>query len=629
MMATTVPYNWKAESSPIDWRLAVQDARAFDDILNVFGSLFGGKWGFDRYLATRANTKKVREAVAMLELSDVDPEARYFSLSQVQSLLMNSDMSDDEQRSIAAKHKDAFSEKGKELFGHYVSKGANAIASSGIQSAFAEHAKLGEEIKNIEARQTESMSLIEAEIEPRRKEAYDKYVSPLIENMERGRKVFDEKRREILSRRPASSTIPQRGAVLYLSSAEMEEYQKWQDELDKFEAAFADEHRKLCDECTAAHNTYMTPLADDEYDKKMSAFAEIGDPTSLRKEQKAIAEAVHGKLIAFLLDQSPVTEPQAMEWINQNAIMDKRAIAKAKNAGYDPGDVTKDLVEFYRITGGRIPRLSYTTTRNARSMASPMAGNLYVGSNFGKKTFFHELAHLLEGDPKILSCAFEFLAKRRESAETYSLSSLTGNRGYRGDERAYKDKWIDPYVGKTYPNTTEVFSMGISMLSSPEALADIQGKDPEHLSLMLGVCLAKPYIDENRKQLLQGEVREKKAIIQKTDDFYREIDKKIAKAGDFWKSHVDAIEPYTRYGRKKPSSYTIRFDSHPTSQGFSSSIGYFKSEKSMKRALYLWISNGKQPSGPFSMNSLTNIFTYEKSALPKELINSIIPELPN
>ncbi|MEI7672265.1 MAG: hypothetical protein WCK00_09155, partial [Deltaproteobacteria bacterium] len=604
-----------------DWRKAVADAGAFDDILNVFDNIFSfGKYRFAQSLLREAQTKKVHAAIAMLESGNPEPEARYFALSQIQSLLYASDIGSDEAASIRAKYDDQFAGKEKALSDHYAGKGEEAKRAAGIQDAIQQHAALGEEIKAIVARHVEAIDRIHAEFAPALSEANAKHIEPLIQKKDIAQRAYEEKRTELINRRPSADKVQSQ-----LSPEEYTKFVEWQNESGKLHREFAAEQQVIIDELRWAKFTYITPIEHEELLKQGNAVNEIGDTGQLREDQKGIAKEAHAKLMAHLLEQSPVTEEQATEWISQNAIMDKNAIAKAKKAGYDPKDVTKDLVEFYRITGGRLPRLAYATTRNARSMASPHAGNLYVGSSFGKKTFFHELAHLLEGDPKIFNCAQQFLGRRAESSQTYSLSSLTKNSNYRGDERAYKDKWIDPYVGKVYPDATEVFSMGMSTLADPESLINVLNKDPEHLSLMLGVCLSKPYIDEDRKQVLQGEVREKKANIQKTDDFYKEIDKKIAKAGNFWEGHIVAITPQTKYGATRPSSYILSYETKKNSQTYS----VFKSEKDMKRALYLWISNDKPPAGPFSINELNYTLGYKKNLLPKEFLNFPIREVPN
>ena len=403
-----------------------------------------------------------------------------------------------------------------------------------------------------------------------------------------------------------------------------DDFRAWDAESDRISAEYNKKLSDLYQKTNDAQRQYVRPIQVE----KWTALKEISAPfaeklANLADLKKIAAKQIHEKVIAHLLSKSPVTEEQATAWIDQNAIMDKNAIAKARKAGYDPKDAKKDLADFYRITGGRLPRLEYITTRNARSMAGHWTGKLYVGSNFGKRTFFHELAHLLEEDPKIVQTARTFLESRRESSSAYPLSVLTKNRGYKSDEIAYKDTWFDPYVGKVYSNSTEVISMGMQMLASPEMMLSLHEQDPEHLALMLGMCAAKPAVDSEKVQALQGQVQEKKQTIKKTDDVFKELDKKIAGAGEFWKGHEVEIEPYTKYGSKKPSSWYVYL---PSEKAGYKSTAKFRSEKSMKRVLYIWIANGKQKQGSYNIWTLQQ--NMERKELPKEMLSGApVPDI--
>ena len=79
------------------------------------------------------------------------------------------------------------------------------------------------------------------------------------------------------------------------------------------------------------------------------------------------------------------------------------------------------------------------------------------------------------------------------------------------------------------------------------------------------------------------------------------------------------------YGGTRPSGYLLSYETKKNSQTYS----VFKSEKDMKRALYLWISNDKPPAGPFSINELNYTLGYKKNLLPKEFLNFPIREVPN
>lgn len=92
----------------------------------------------------------------------------------------------------------------------------------------------------------------------------------------------------------------------------------------------------------------------------------------------------------------------------------------------------------------------------------------------------HEIMHGVEmQNPTVLQAAAKFLLQRAAGEKTEKLSKLTGNRGYKAAERAYKDRWEERgghvYAGKAYTiiqdstevrhyRCTEVLTMGIERL---------------------------------------------------------------------------------------------------------------------------------------------------------------------
>ncbi|MCF7999953.1 MAG: hypothetical protein K9L25_13040, partial [Methylovulum sp.] len=74
------------------------------------------------------------------------------------------------------------------------------------------------------------------------------------------------------------------------------------------------------------------------------------DVDSLGKTRRADSGA---PIITDLLAQSPVTQEQAETWVNAQ-IIDKSSLKPLQNQGYAKEDVRKDMVEFYRISGGNL-----------------------------------------------------------------------------------------------------------------------------------------------------------------------------------------------------------------------------------------------------------------------------------
>ncbi len=73
----------------------------------------------------------------------------------------------------------------------------------------------------------------------------------------------------------------------------------------------------------------------------------------------------------------------------------------------------------------------------------------------------HELGHWLESEGMLHGACHRFLMSRIAPGEKpVSLRALTG-LGYASHEKAYKDKFQNPYCGKLYDDATEILSMGL------------------------------------------------------------------------------------------------------------------------------------------------------------------------
>jgi hypothetical protein len=206
---------------------------------------------------------------------------------------------------------------------------------------------------------------------------------------------------------------------------------------------------------------------------------------------KAIFEANGNAIIAKLAEASPVTQEQADAWAAEQVI-DAGAKAKLKKLGYPLADVVRDMAEFYRLTGGKASAIRISVNGSKRANAVGITERLgekviNLGARFNKVTLFHELGHFLEGDPIARGASNGFLLKRREGDGVHRLRDLTGNKGYDSREVAYKDHFMDAYVGKYYQDgVTEVFSMGAQYLSNPKDAAIFAAKDPEMFALITG-----------------------------------------------------------------------------------------------------------------------------------------------
>jgi hypothetical protein len=153
------------------------------------------------------------------------------------------------------------------------------------------------------------------------------------------------------------------------------------------------------------------------------------------------------------------------------------------------------IENYVALTGHKIA-VNVTRNRN-RGNANMVKKEVNLGNTSSTgRIIFHEFGHFYEYEkPDLLAAARTWVKQRSEesnegTAVVESLYRLTKSKFYRQNETAYKDKFIDPYVGKIYAGPhTEVISLGLEHFSSPKLMADLYIKDPEHFELVLGSIL--------------------------------------------------------------------------------------------------------------------------------------------
>lgn len=227
----------------------------------------------------------------------------------------------------------------------------------------------------------------------------------------------------------------------------------------------------------------------DKFDEYSNLAAEVEARATRAKNLKY---SIATKISNSLIEKSGISQEQAENWANNNVYMEKGIEKKLKNIGYPKEQLLKDIADFYRYTGGKLGHVEFIMTRRTRAFAYSNKMQIAVTKYFDKRTLFHECGHLVEGlDDLSMKCSHQFI-KDRATGNLQSLRSITGISGYSSSEMAYPDKFIDPYVGKVYQwPASEVYSMAIENMSSPERIINFLQNDPEHFKLFLGVCLHK------------------------------------------------------------------------------------------------------------------------------------------
>ena len=206
---------------------------------------------------------------------------------------------------------------------------------------------------------------------------------------------------------------------------------------------------------------------------------------SLLKKEKAQRERsrrpISRQVIQSLIDNSALSKEDAIAAVNAITIKG------------DPGpDVKERIVDFVRMTNGQcLETLKTISAIEGRGYADMSKGSLFY-ERYNTKMLFHEMGHHVE---YAAHNAREFVGNRfvldRSTGPAEKMSVLAPFSGYRSDEIAQPDHFIDPYVGKIYPGfpgLSEVVAMGLQALSSPKLLAELALKDPDHLALVIGIA---------------------------------------------------------------------------------------------------------------------------------------------
>lgn len=404
-------------------------------------------------------------------------------------------------------------------------------------------------------------------------------------------------------------------------------YEEWSAKVDRLHEertqAFASLQAEMLTLYNKANDTAGT--LNDEIGPFNQAYNEF---VAKKREEQAEARSFADKIRAHVLESSPVSQEAADKWFDEMVMIPKNMQINLKKRGYTPEKLKQDMTEFHRLTGGRLVRISFETKGGQRAAAQPTTGVVYVAGTFDKRILFHELSHVLEDDERTRAIANRFIDQRTGRSEdgknkVVSLATLSGNPRYKRDEVAYKDSFIDPYVGKYYKGgITEVFSMGMQYFSSPESMAILCEKDHDHFNFMLGYMTTQPRLDSSKVEQQQTAMATQKDTIQTTENFLKSIDKKIAKAGDFWTAEGFQIE----------HSYKNRYyASWPgTKEGYRSQTWLVKGEKNIKRALWLHIAAGKPGDGQYALNRLVDgVFNQKKIEIPKDMAeNQMLIEGP-
>jgi hypothetical protein len=158
---------------------------------------------------------------------------------------------------------------------------------------------------------------------------------------------------------------------------------------------------------------------------------------------------------------------------------------------------------FSQVAGTKMATNIELDIKNGRAHAQKIRTNLGVAvttklkletvkldqqpSQAWRSVALHEMGHAAEnGNQWLTQMQYAYWDSRRAGEPLQNLRTITGNRGYRLNERAAKDKWGEPYAGKVYNQSRnssfEIFTMGIEGV-----FYGAKNIDPEHRAFTLGL----------------------------------------------------------------------------------------------------------------------------------------------
>lgn len=260
-------------------------------------------------------------------------------------------------------------------------------------------------------------------------------------------------------------------------------------------------------------------------------FQELRD--KIAKTEQIVREEsakVFNEVTNALNEASGITQEEAEIWAENNVYIEKNVAKKLDDILYPESQLRKDIAELYRYVGGKLGPVEFILERGNKRAWAKGRSQICLDHDFNKTTLFHECGHLVEAWDRAAFKASQAFIKSRAKDNPKPLRELA-HSGYRADEKAYPDNFIDPYVGKIYPDATEVFSMALQQMADPKSLVTFMVNDLEHFNLMLGQCLHKnPMLAEKTRELME-EVAVKSDILadkkEKTAVFLKSLDKAV------------------------------------------------------------------------------------------------------
>jgi SPP1 gp7 family putative phage head morphogenesis protein len=213
----------------------------------------------------------------------------------------------------------------------------------------------------------------------------------------------------------------------------------------------------------------------------------------LFKEGRAIEDqiaALYGARISDLRKLLYVDDPTDIEFdILESAFYDKaleyRSSAEEVRHMVSGRVLNNDYLEGHPVLVREA--LPGPDGRRFSSHYDPDTNTIHMRLDSGGRMFVHEVGHYLEeSNPYALQRAKDFYFRRTAGEDSVLLRDLVKGSDYTAAELTKRDRFLSPYMGKTYGDyfvkRTEIISMGLEwMYADPFALAAF---DPDYFDLI-------------------------------------------------------------------------------------------------------------------------------------------------
>lgn len=224
---------------------------------------------------------------------------------------------------------------------------------------------------------------------------------------------------------------------------------------------------------------------------KIGSFPAPGqDETAWRSQHDAV-RARQAELVKLRTEVVAARGDRLLDILSAPAPANFKANLKAKDKARK-ATWQNGVDKFKRLVGIDLTNHSVNLIGNRRGRSDyDLKGNVRLSAGANITTVVHELGHWLEDMiPEVHRKAVDFLERRAAGESAVSLKAITGIP-YGRSEIAWRDKFMDPYVGKIYRRNfvpagsdkyhalyaTEVVSMGLQWYV--ERPAEFALQDPD------------------------------------------------------------------------------------------------------------------------------------------------------